>query len=49
MSLNRKEIWFQAEKFLDYFRKLQSTKITEVFDRWAESKDFESGAQRAIP
>jgi hypothetical protein len=48
MLLNQKEIRFQAEKFLDYFGKLQSAKVTEVFDRWAESKDFEPSDRQVI-
>ena len=33
---------------MDYFGKMPGAKITELFDKWAESKDFEPSDRQAI-
>ena len=42
------EIQIQAQKFVAYFGKFQSTALADKFKRWAESKDFEPSNKRAI-
>ncbi len=42
------EIQIQAQKFVAYFGKFQSTGLADKFKMWAESKDFKSSDRRAI-